>query len=196
MSYSESGIWQTDPRQKIVAKLHRYKSAQISERKPGMASSASLKGDWNISEAFVYPLRMMEDLPALRKEGLQEETKRPPQINLEDTVIATADAAPIKIGEKKRNRPLVVNMRRYETLDCVGRGGSARVYRMMTGDCEIVALKKISLRKIDGIGAQGFKSEIELLRRLAATDRVIRLIDWEYDNTRDNLSMVRTDLHR
>lgn len=66
----------------------------------------------------------------------------------------------------------------------------------MTGDYEIVALKKISLRKIDGIGAQGFKSEIELLRRFAATDRVIQLIDWEYDNTRDNLSMVGTDLLR
>lgn len=121
MSYSESGIWQTDPRQKIVAKRHRYQSTQVSERKPGRASSASLKCDWNISEDFLYPLRMIEDFPALRKEDLQEETKRPPQINLEDTVIATADAAPIKIEEKKRNQPPVVNMRHYETLDCVGR---------------------------------------------------------------------------
>lgn len=113
----------------------------------------------------------------------------PPRMTVLETATTVAGAAATSRGQKKRNM-LMLNNKLYKRLDCIGRGGSARVYRVLEDDCTIRALKKVSLRNVDEIGIRGFKGEIDLLRKLAEVERVVKLLDWEFNGQREDLSLV------
>lgn len=93
---------------------------------------------------------------------------------------------------QKRKIQVIINHKSYLRLDCIGKGGSARVYRVMAEDVKILALKRISLRDVDEIGVQGFKGEIDLLKKLTNVDRVVRLFDWEFNVSANHLNLVCT----
>ncbi|KAI1978400.1 hypothetical protein LOZ53_003205 [Ophidiomyces ophidiicola] len=102
------------------------------------------------------------------------------------SVLETATAA-----QSRRKRTQVsVNRKVYTRLDCIGRGGSARVYRVMAENCKIFALKRVSLEDVDPIALAGYKGEIELLRKLQNVDRVVRLYDWEINEEKRLLSVL------
>lgn len=71
-----------------------------------------------------------------------------------------------------RNKP-------YTILECVGKGGSSKVYKVMAGNRKIYALKRIKLSNRDKEAAAGFLDEITLLRRLRGHHNIIQLIDAE-----------------
>ena len=75
-------------------------------------------------------------------------------------------------------------------MDLIGRGGSARVYRVMAENHKIFALKKVSLEDVDQLAIRGYKGEIDLLRKLESVDRVVRLYDWEINEEKQTLSVV------
>ncbi len=75
-------------------------------------------------------------------------------------------------------------------LDCIGRGGSARVYRIMTEDFRILALKRIFLQDSDEVSIQGFKGEIDHLKKLTNVDRVVKFFDWEFNISSNHLNVV------
>ncbi|KAI0720489.1 kinase-like protein [Cerioporus squamosus] len=77
------------------------------------------------------------------------------------------------------NKTIVVNRKQYHRLDLIGRGGSSRVYRVMTGSHEIYALKRVNLDKVDADTMAGYMNEIALLKRLDGNQRIIRLLDSE-----------------
>jgi serine/threonine-protein kinase TTK/MPS1 len=72
-----------------------------------------------------------------------------------------------------------VNKRPFIRLDLIGKGGSSRVYRVMSPTNELYALKRVALDKTDPETMKGYMNEIQLLRRLDGNDRIIRLIDAE-----------------
>jgi serine/threonine-protein kinase TTK/MPS1 len=61
----------------------------------------------------------------------------------------------------------------------VGKGGTSRVYRVMSDRSEILAIKRVSLDKVDAETMRGYQNEISLLKRLNGNSRIIRLIDSE-----------------
>lgn len=87
-----------------------------------------------------------------------------------------------------------VNKKVYARLDMVGKGGSSRVYRVMDGDSNIFAIKRVSLENSDQETLQGYMNEIALLNRLAGNSKIIRLIDSEVKlgsgNTKGHLFLV------
>jgi serine/threonine-protein kinase TTK/MPS1 len=66
---------------------------------------------------------------------------------------------------------------RYTKLECVGRGGSSKVFKVMGPSCKIFALKRIRLQGRDAEAAAGFIDEIELLQRLKGKPNIIQLVD-------------------
>ncbi|WIA28772.1 hypothetical protein OEZ86_011304 [Tetradesmus obliquus] len=66
---------------------------------------------------------------------------------------------------------------RYTKLECVGRGGSSKVFKVMGPSCKIYALKRIRLAGRDVEAASGFIDEINLLLRLRNKPNIIQLID-------------------
>ncbi|KAK0628480.1 hypothetical protein B0T17DRAFT_588593 [Bombardia bombarda] len=109
----------------------------------------------------------------------------PPKMSVVET--ATAPAAQ---GLKKRQVLLRVNGRTYTRIDCIGRGGSGKVYRVSAESGKMLALKRVSLENADENTVKGFKGEIDLLKRLHGVDRVIQLIDHELNIEKHMLSVL------
>lgn len=76
-------------------------------------------------------------------------------------------------------RVIVVNKRPYARLDLIGKGGSSRVFRVMSHNNDLYAIKRVSLDRTDNEMMAGYMNEIALLKRLEGNNRIIRLIDSE-----------------
>ncbi len=113
----------------------------------------------------------------------------PPKMTVLETATATAGAATTTQSKKKRTH-ISINGKTLTRLDCIGRGGSSRVYRVMAENYKIFALKKVVLEDVDAITIKGYKGEIDLLRKLDHVDRVVKLFDWEVNEEKQTLSVV------
>lgn len=113
----------------------------------------------------------------------------PPKMSVLETATASGGAATASQSRKKRNQ-VSVNHKPFTRLDCIGRGGSSRVYRVMAENYKIFALKRVNLEDVDPLTLAGYKGEIDLLKKLENLDRVVRLFDWELNNDKKNLSVL------
>ncbi|TLD14306.1 uncharacterized protein PgNI_04990 [Pyricularia grisea] len=114
----------------------------------------------------------------------------PPKMSVLDAVTSTAGAATTAQAIKKQRVLLKVNGRAYNRLDCIGRGGSAKVYRVTAENGKMFALKRVSLENADITAVKGFLGEIELLKRLSGVDRVIQMYDSELNQEKKLLSVL------
>lgn len=123
----------------------------------------------------------------------------PPKMTVLETVTATAGAASASQSRKKRNY-ISVNGKNFTRMDCIGRGGSSKVYRVMAENYKVFALKRVTLEDQDENAVRGYKGEIDLLRKLENVDRVVRLFDWEINEAKGTLSVLmemgESDLNR
>ena len=123
----------------------------------------------------------------------------PPKMSVLETATAPAGAVSASQARKKRNY-ISVNGKLFTRMDCIGRGGSSKVYRVMAENYKVFALKRVTLEDQDELAIRGYKGEIDLLRKLEKVDRVVRLFDWELNQERQTLSVLmemgETDLNR
>ncbi|KAL8786432.1 MAG: hypothetical protein Q9195_008202 [Heterodermia aff. obscurata] len=123
----------------------------------------------------------------------------PPKMTVLETATAPAGSASVSQARKKRNY-ISVNNKLFTRMDCIGRGGSSKVYRVMAENFKVFALKRVSLEDQDDAAIRGYKGEIDLLRRLENVPRVVRLFDWELNHERQTLSVLmelgESDLNR
>ena len=123
----------------------------------------------------------------------------PPKMTMLETATATAGAASASQSRKKRNY-MSVNSKMFTRMDCIGRGGSSKVYRVMAENFKVFALKRVTLEDQDQAAIQGFKGEIDLLKKLENVDRVVRLFDYEINEEKQTLSVLmemgESDLNR
>ncbi|EAW09403.1 serine/threonine/tyrosine protein kinase MPS1 [Aspergillus clavatus NRRL 1] len=113
----------------------------------------------------------------------------PPKMSVLETATATGGAATASSSRKKRSQ-VSVNHKPFTRLDCIGRGGSSRVYRVMAENYKIFALKRVNLEDVDPVTLTGYKGEIDLLKKLENIDRVVRLFDWELNSDKHTLSVL------
>lgn len=78
----------------------------------------------------------------------------------------------------------------YTKLECVGRGGSSKVYKVMAPNRKIFALKRIRLPGRDSEAATGFMDEITLLTKLRGRSNIIQLVDAEIHKAEGLIYMV------
>lgn len=123
----------------------------------------------------------------------------PPKMSVLETATAVAGAATTSQSRKKRAQ-ITINRKAYTRLDCIGRGGSSRVYRVMAENCKIFALKRVNLEGVDPLALAGYKGEIELLKKLKNVGRVVQMYDFEISEEKHTLTVLmemgECDLHR
>lgn len=74
----------------------------------------------------------------------------------------------------------------------IGRGGTSRVYRVVSHELsDVFALKRISLENAEDHAIQGYVNEIKLLRRLRDHEHIVRLHDFEIDQRSRRIHLVR-----
>lgn len=113
----------------------------------------------------------------------------PPKMSVLDTATAPAGAA--TTTQKARRNVIKVNGKVYTRLDCLGRGGSAKVYRVTAENGRMFALKRVSLEHADEATIRGYRGEIDLLSKLSGVDRVIDIFDYEMNEEKQLLTLVR-----
>ncbi|KAL6449810.1 MPS1 Serine/threonine-protein kinase MPS1 [Candida maltosa Xu316] len=97
------------------------------------------------------------------------------------------------IQPSRNKRFIIINDRRYEKLELLGKGGSSKVYRIKdVNDHSIFALKKVALDNYEDVN--GFKGEIDLLKKLKTCSRVVRLVDHAITGGSIYLIMEKGDL--
>ena len=123
----------------------------------------------------------------------------PPKMSMIETATATAGAASASQARRKRNY-VSVNGKLFTRMDCIGRGGSSKVYRVMAENYKVFALKRVTLDDQDEMAIRGYKGEIDLLKKLENVDRVVRLFDWELNEEKRTLNVLmemgESDLNR
>lgn len=103
---------------------------------------------------------------------------------------ATSNAGASTATQKQRRNVLRVNGKCYTRLDCLGRGGSAKVYRVTAENGKMCALKRVALENADEATIKGYRGEIDLLGKLAGVERVINLFDHEMNSEKQVLTLV------
>ena len=82
-------------------------------------------------------------------------------------------------SSSSKSRQVRINGKIYRVLQLIGRGGSSKVFRVINGDGQIFALKKVNLKNLDEATVTGYANEIQLLRKFANNPHIIQLIDAE-----------------
>ncbi|KAL8640082.1 MAG: hypothetical protein Q9228_002966 [Teloschistes exilis] len=161
--------------------------------------------------SILHDDKMLVDTPATtspRRQALAPRSQNtphrpapppPPKMTVLETATATAGAASAAQSRKKRNY-ISVNSKLFTRMDCIGRGGSSKVYRVMAENFKVFALKRVTLEDQDEAAIRGFKGEIDLLKRLENVERVVRLFDYEINEEKQTLSVLmemgESDLNR
>ncbi|VDO92381.1 unnamed protein product [Schistosoma margrebowiei] len=83
---------------------------------------------------------------------------------------------------------IIVNGKKYQVINELGRGGSSVVYWAMDSDLNSWAVKKVDLKNLTQETVTSYINEIEMLKSLINSDRIIRLYD--YHCTSENLILV------
>lgn len=109
----------------------------------------------------------------------------PPKMSLVEAATSNAGNS-----RAKKSVHYVLNGRTYRRLNCIGKGGSSRVFRVMAESFNIFALKRVNLEEADMAAIAGYKGEIELLKKLEHVDRVIRLFDYEINEDKGVLNVM------
>ncbi|KAI8607991.1 kinase-like domain-containing protein [Chytriomyces sp. MP71] len=78
----------------------------------------------------------------------------------------------------------------YKRIELIGRGASSKVYKVLSERGAIFALKKVKLDRQDAAAVEGYLNEIELLRKLAGAEGIIRLVDSEVCFVRKHLLLL------
>lgn len=119
----------------------------------------------------------------------------PPKMSVLEAVTSNAGST-----RSKKKVAWSVNGKLFTRLDCIGRGGSSRVYRVMAENYKMFALKRVNLEEADAASIIGYKGEIDLLRRLENVERVVRLFDYEINDEKGELKVLmemgETDFNR
>lgn len=113
----------------------------------------------------------------------------PPKMSVLQAATTSAGAAATSQGKQRRSI-IRVNGKSYTRLDCLGRGGSAKVYRVTAENGAMFALKRVSLEQADETTIKGYRGEIDLLGKLNGVDRVINLFDYEMNEEKKMLTLV------
>lgn len=85
----------------------------------------------------------------------------------------------IVAGMKPLGRVVAVGRFTYILLNCIGRGGSSKVFRVLGPDMELYALKRVKLRGCEETSTtiEGYVNEINVLKSLRGNPMVIQLVD-------------------
>lgn len=78
----------------------------------------------------------------------------------------------------------------YAKLGVIGKGGSCKVYRALSRDCDVVALKKVKIDGLNKAAIDGYANEIALLKRLKGNPAIIQLYSAEVDLERKSILLV------
>ena len=93
----------------------------------------------------------------------------------------------------KTFKTLRLGSKSYRILQMIGKGGSSKVYRVLSQhDNQIYALKKVNLKNLDEATLNGYINEIDLLEKFKNQNSpyIIKLIDQEIHREQGSIALL------
>ncbi|KGM92204.1 uncharacterized protein PADG_11742 [Paracoccidioides brasiliensis Pb18] len=137
-----------------------------------------MEGEHTINEdAPISPIKLSgvaDGLPQIEFRSLGylswEHTPNPPKLDVLDLATSVSGKKASSISRSRRTRLCAIDVP-YALLDCVGREGSCRVYRIIAENNDVFTLKRANLRDVNEATVRRNRSEIDQLKKLAKVDR-------------------------
>jgi len=85
---------------------------------------------------------------------------------------------------------LRVNSIPFAKLGVIGKGGSCKVYRVLSKECQVLAIKKVKLNGMEQSTIDSYANEIALLKKLRGNPAIIQMFDSEVDRSRNAIFLV------
>lgn len=185
------------PQPDVPPKYDQENEPPSTFKRSKTVASSMLKKDIQLPSRPLEVDANLAKLPSPERKPLavvsQNEVRRiappPPKMSILEAATSNAGAAATQQAAKKRNY-MKVNGKYYSRLDTLGRGGSAKVYRVAADNGKMFALKRVNIEGADPTTVRGYKGEIDLLRRLGACERAINLFDYEMNEEKKVLNLV------
>ncbi|KAJ3091324.1 hypothetical protein HK102_000967 [Quaeritorhiza haematococci] len=133
------------------------------------------------------PVPQMNRVAANPPNNLRNALVEVPFSTLSDPIPVPTKMGPAYSNDKSH---ICVNNVTYKRIELIGRGGSSKVYKIMSENGKLFALKKVKLHGYDESAVEGYTNEIALLRRLSNNERIIRLVDAEISRRDGYILMV------
>jgi hypothetical protein len=127
-----------------------------------------------------------------REEAPSQQYTRPPPLQREVKQQPPQQQAQIPVNPPQQQKTLPlptiphpdksyysVNSKSYQKIELIGKGGSSKVYKIISGEGKILALKRVKLKGLDEITIDGLMNEVSLLTKVTDDERIIKLFDWE-----------------
>lgn len=100
--------------------------------------------------------------------------------NLSGRAAAGSVVMPVQsLGVVDKLKMFMVNGSSYQKIELIGKGGSSKVYKIISPTGKIMALKRVKLKGLDQETIEGLKNEVSLLEKLD-DERIIKLFDWQF----------------
>jgi serine/threonine-protein kinase TTK/MPS1 len=95
-------------------------------------------------------------------------------------------------SQSKSSRSIKINNKQYRVLCMVGKGGSSRVFKVISNEGQVFALKRVSLKNLDDFTFNSYLNEIDLLQRFtdANCKHIIKLVDSEVNRQSGHLQIL------
>ncbi|KAG8999324.1 Dual-specificity kinase, spindle pole body (SPB) duplication and spindle checkpoint function [Tulasnella sp. JGI-2019a] len=93
-------------------------------------------------------------------------------------------------NSRKLSPIMVVQGKTYQRLDVIGKGGTSKVFRVLSPEGHVCAIKKVSLENADPVTIQGYRDEIALLKRLEGNKRIVRLMEFDASSKKHILMVM------
>ena len=151
---------------------------------PPIDAPAKVSSDDDFKHAVDKPLSAMT--------AIQEPTRNvsTPKDNVHDSEKNLSRVNSEFLPLIQESNMIRVNQEPYVKLGVIGKGGSCKVYRALSKDCSVLAIKRVKTEDLDRKAIDGYANEIALLKRLRGNPSIIQLHDSEVDMTRQVILLV------
>jgi serine/threonine-protein kinase TTK/MPS1 len=180
---ASTGVAKSPPGNKLEEAASSRSSAGTAETDAfSKASSSSSTGGHHHRHSSKDCLEAKDGESALRGTT--------PSLEQSSGAAAVAGCNPAFLSLVSERNMMRVNSIPYAKLGVIGKGGSCKVYRVLSKDCTVLAVKKVKLEGMEKKTIDGYSNEIALLKRLRGNPAIIQMFDSEVDLQRKAIFLV------
>ncbi|KAI2505141.1 protein tyrosine kinase [Fragilaria crotonensis] len=125
-----------------------------------------------------------EDKPELTNNDIPNDGAKTAEAVLPETAKLLGQCNTDFLPLVNENNIIRVNDVPFVKLGVIGKGGSSKVYRVLSKSCCVLAIKKVKLGNLDQKAIDGYANEIALLKKLQGNPSIIQMHDSEIDLSR------------
>ncbi|KAG8876725.1 Dual-specificity kinase, spindle pole body (SPB) duplication and spindle checkpoint function [Tulasnella sp. 331] len=134
--------------------------------------------------------RQHEERDRAANQDLRDKTLAQQQVQQRQQQPQQQQDAPPPTNSRRMPPIMVVQGKTYQRLDVIGKGGTSRVFRVLSPEGHLCAIKKVSLENADPVTIQGYRDEIALLKRLEGNKRIVRLMEFDASSKKHILMVM------